>query len=287
MIFRNVNQAYVYFIKLLKYAPESKPRGMKIKEVLGISFTIQNPRDRITANCVRTMSLSFAYGELLWYLRGNDRLDIIKYYSNIYSTFSDDNNTVNGAYGKRIFGGKQSQWEQVKKILLKDPDSRQAIISIYQPKDLFICSRDIPCTCTIQYFIRNGKLNAITYMRSNDIYLGMPYDIFSFTMLQEMMAVELNVEMGTYTHMVGSLHIYEKNYEILEMYDEKYSCTENNMQKMTKDSVSKEQIQLLLNLEESFRENRKVDDIAGVDKYWNDLVRILEKKCHRVYFLKE
>src|SRR5699024_7285406 len=116
MIFRNVNQAYVHFIQLLKYAPESKPRGMKIKEALGISFTIQNPRDRITNNCVRTMNLSFAYGEFLWYLRGNDRLDIIKYYSSIYSAFSDDNNTVNGAYGKRIFGGEQSQWEHVKKI---------------------------------------------------------------------------------------------------------------------------------------------------------------------------
>ena len=287
MIFGNVNEAFIHYLSELKYAAESKPRGMKIKECLGVSFTIQNPRDRITSNSVRKVSMPFAAGEFLWYLRGSDRLDIIEYYSKIYPNFSDDNTSVNGAYGKRIFDKEASQWEQVKKILSNDPDSRQAVISIYQPRDLFISSRDIPCTCVLQYFIRDGKLNAITYMRSNDIYLGMPYDIFSFTMLQEMLAVELNVELGTYTHMVGSLHIYEKNFDLFENIARETILISCSMPKMTKDAISDEQIALLLETENSLRNNEMCKSTESLNEYWQPFVNILKEKNLKEYSCME
>lgn len=283
MIFQDINEAYVFFLEQLKTARESKPRGMKIKECLGVSFTLANPRNRITRNHLRKMSLSFAYGEFLWYLRGSDRLDVIQYYSKMYSNFSDDMSTVNGAYGTRIFGGKLSQWDQVKEILVKDPESRQAVISIHQPRDLFIDSSDIPCTCTLQYFIRNGKLNAITYMRSNDIYLGMPYDVFSFTMLQEMLATELNVELGTYTHMVGSLHIYEKNFSIFDYLKEENEVEFFEMQKMNKEAISTEQISLILEIESELRKNEKLSSLNLLHPYWLEIVSVLQIKNEKEY----
>lgn len=284
MIFDSVNEAFMYYVKQLQYAPESKPRGLKVKESLGVSFTIQNPRDRITNNSIRQMSLSFAFGEFLWYLRGSDRLDIIAYYSKMYPNFSDDKVTVNGAYGTRIFGGKLSQWEQVKSILKKDSDSRQAIISIYQPRDLFILSSDIPCTCVLQYMIRDGKLYGITYMRSNDMFLGMPYDVFSFTMFQEMLALELNVELGTYTHMVGSLHLYEQQFSIFEKISDKESVYSKSMPKMTRESVSNEQISLILQAEQALRKNEsEKEKFKLLNPYWELFIEVLQRKCQKEY----
>lgn len=286
MIFRNINEAFIYHINQLQTASESKPRGMKIKEYLGVSFSVANPRDRITNNPFRQMSLSFAFGEFLWYLRGSDRLDIIEYYSKMYPSFSDDKITVNGAYGTRIFGGELSQWEQVKSILMRDPDSRQAVISIYQPRDLFSSSLDIPCTCVLQYFIRNGQLNAITYMRSNDIYLGMPYDIFSFTMLQEMLSLELNVTLGSYTHMVGSLHVYEKHFNIFDSLVETENPSDQSMSTMTNEAVTSEQIALILQAEHALRRNEAIGDLHLLDPYWKPFVDVLRSKNQQVYSLK-
>lgn len=283
MTFSNVNEAFIYYIKQLQSASESKPRGLKIKECLGVSFSITNPKDRITNNSIRQMSLSFAFGEFLWYLRGSDKLDIIEYYSKMYPNFSDDKVTVNGAYGARIFRGELSQWEQVKNILLRDPNSRQAIISIYQPRDLFLSSLDIPCTCVLQYFIRNGRLNGITYMRSNDIYLGMPYDIFSFTMFQEMLAVELNVKLGVYTHMVGSLHLYEEQFDIFEKLSEIENPTNQIMTSITKESVSSEQIALILQAEHAFRKNDSLENFNLLDPYWKQFIEVLRKKSQKEY----
>lgn len=281
MTFKNVNEAFLYLIKQLQDAPESKPRGMRIKERLGVTFSVANPKDRITNNTVRQMSFPFAFGEFLWYLRGSNRLDIIEYYSKIYPCFSDDKATVHGAYGTRIFGGELSQWEQVTNILIKDPDSRQAVISIYQPCDLLSSSLDIPCTCVLQYIIRNGKLNGITYMRSNDIYLGMPYDIFSFTMLQEMLAVELNVELGTYTHMVGSLHIYEKNFHIFDGLAEMETYMDQSMPSMTKETITSDQISLILQAEQALRKKETIDNMNQIDPYWKPFLKVLKNKSQQ------
>nr|WP_297932344.1 thymidylate synthase [uncultured Lachnoclostridium sp.] len=281
--FLGVNEAYLYLINMLQKAPESKPRGMKVKECLGVAFTITNPRDRVVKNSLRKISSSFAVGEFLWYLRGSNQLDIMKYYSSMYPKFSDDQVTVHGAYGPRIFGGKTSQWESIKKKLNEDSDSRQAVITIYQPMDLFTSSRDIPCTCNLQYFIRDGKLHAITYMRSNDIYLGMPYDIFSFTLFQEMLALEMGVELGSYTHMVGSMHIYENNFSIFEQLQNEFSCDSYTMMSMPKEAIEKEQIELLLQVESILRNNGDILTESKLQSYWDPFVEVLIEKKRRIY----
>jgi thymidylate synthase len=197
-----------------------KPRGQWIYELNGVSFRLNNPRARLIYNHERKYSLILALGELLWYLRGTNSLDIIQYYNRRYSQFSDDGKSLYGAYGQRIFGKKlhncMNQWEMVVKKLKEDPDSRQAVISIYSAEDVAIKTLDVPCTCYIQYFIRNNKLNCIVNMRSNDIIWGTSYDVFSFTMLQEIMAKELEIDIGWYIHFVGSMHIYDRHLAMAE-----------------------------------------------------------------------
>ncbi len=78
----------------------------------------------------------------------------------------------------------------------------------------------MPCTLALQFLIRNDSLHLTTYMRSNDLLFGFTYDQAIFTLFQEKMLLELKefyptLEMGTYTHVVTSLHAYEKHFELL------------------------------------------------------------------------
>jgi thymidylate synthase len=72
-------------------------------------------------------------------------------------------------------------------------------------------SKDVNCTVALHFIIREGKLYLTTYMRSNDIWMGFPYDVFQFASMQVLLSMELGVELGTYTHIAGSLHLYERN----------------------------------------------------------------------------
>ena len=200
---------------------ESSPRGMKIKEVINCCVTIKNPRDRIISCPERKISMSYAFGELCWYLSGRNDLKMMKYYSKFMERGTDDGKTLNSAYGYRIFTGKHplipfNQWENVKRLLKNDHDTRQAIIHLHTPNNKK--TNDEVCTLNLQFLIRDNKLNMITTMRSNDVVLGFTYDVFAFTMLQEIMANELNVEVGTYYHNVGSMHIYENKFALLEKH---------------------------------------------------------------------
>lgn len=74
-----------------------------------------------------------------------------------------------------------------------------------------ILARDVACASSLQFLLRNGRLDALLHMRSNDAFWGLPYDVFLFTMLQELLAAELGLELGVYYHSVGSLHLYAKH----------------------------------------------------------------------------
>lgn len=184
--------------------------GAVCGEILNAVTVIEDPTHNILKSPIRNMPVRYAVGELLWYLSGSNKLSDIKLYSKAWENLSDDGETVNSAYGYRIekkFGF--NQWEHVVKLLRKDPNSRQAVIHIKDASNEV--TKDLPCTVCLQYFIRDGKLHATTYMRSNDIWLGFPYDVFSFTCFQIMLAFELGVEIGTYTHIAGSLHLYSRD----------------------------------------------------------------------------
>ena len=105
-----------------------------------------------------------------------------------------------------------NQLEYVLRVLKESPESRQAVIHIKEPRNTFENpTDDLNCTVCLQFFIRDRKLYMTTYMRSNDLWLGFPYDVFNFTALQIYIAMQLDVELGTYTHISGSLHLYEKD----------------------------------------------------------------------------
>lgn len=189
---------------------DSSRDGEVCGEILNAITVIKDPTQNILKSDIRKLPMRYAVGELLWYLSGNNRLDAIKKYSKAWENLSDDGETVNSAYGYRImhqFGF--NQWDYCLSLLRKDPNTRQAVIHIKDASDK--PTKDVPCTVSLQFLLRDGKLNLTVYMRSNDIWLGFPYDVFSFTCLQIIMANELNVDVGEYTHIAGSLHLYTRN----------------------------------------------------------------------------
>ncbi|HEU5472714.1 MAG TPA: thymidylate synthase [Actinophytocola sp.] len=103
------------------------------------------------------------------------------------------------------------QLDQVRRILTRDPDSRQAVIQLFDPERDTRGHRDVPCTLNYRFFLRDGRLHMHTTMRSQDLWLGFPYDVFAATVLQELLAGWLDVELGEYHHFVDSLHLYEKH----------------------------------------------------------------------------
>lgn len=114
-----------------------------------------------------------------------------------------------------------NQINHVIKVLGKDVYKRRAVASVYLPQFDQHESRDeVPCTLNLQYLIRGNQTNAITYMRSQNAYRLLPYDVFLFTMIQEyvnaVLSIHHNVELGKYNHFSGSFHIYEKDMELVE-----------------------------------------------------------------------
>ena len=114
----------------------------------------------------------------------------------------------------------EGQWINTVNILKKDKDSRQAIMNIHRPSDRHAGNKDVACTLTLQWLIRENKLHLIVNMRSNDIVLGFTNDVFQFTMLQECMAVQLretypDLELGCYYHNAGSMHVYDRHFDMV------------------------------------------------------------------------
>lgn len=262
-------------IYLLKNGEKSSPRNMNTQEVEGAIIKVKNPRSRILNNKLRKVSIPFAIGEWLWHMEGRDDLEMIQYYAPSYDKYSDDGKTLNGAYGPRI---KKSLLKIVE-ILRNDPDSRRAVVPIYGKEDAGLNSKDIPCTIGFQFLIRNNKLDMIVNMRSNDIFLGFPYDTFNFTMWQEYVACKLNIEIGTYTHIANSLHFYEKDREKIVKASLAEEVEENKMEPMPIYDIEN-QLLMLYEIEEKIR-NKKEYNSNEQNEYFLKLIKELEKYSNK------
>lgn len=189
--------------------------GEVVGEIINATTVIEDVTRCIMTNPIRKLPMRYCVGELLWYMSGNNELSSIQLYTKAWDRMSDDGVTVNSNYGHCIrykFGF--DQWEFVKNLLTEHPETRQAVIHIKEARDLRANpSKDVNCTVCLQFFIREGKLYLTTYMRSNDLWMGFPNDVFQFTALQIKLAMELGLELGTYTHHAGSLHLYRRDYD--------------------------------------------------------------------------
>lgn len=269
---------------------ESTPRGKPIRELVAANFTLTNPRNRLILSPTRNVNYGFGVGELCWYIRGDTDLATMLYYNKRMSQFSDDGVTINSAYGARIFNTRfrenkscgdghdawdRSQFDNVIEELRRDPHSRRAVMHINEPNDLDKAtvkgSKDVPCTMSMQLLIRDRRLHMHVLMRSNDVVWGMPYDVFSFTCLQEALLYRLQEQgvpvddLGSYHHTAGSLHIYDTHFDMAKEVSGEIMLGVSPMAPFTMDTLQK-----LAHEDEASIRNDDWADLIGCPKYAHD-----------------
>jgi thymidylate synthase len=203
-------------------------RGMT-REIIGWSACLQHPSSAWVSNERRALSPYYAAAEILWYMSGDPSVEMIKTYAPQYEGFANDGE-VYGGYGRRLFDPEHhvDLLSQVVTALKHEPNERFVVAGIWRQKDIYAASKmlavegveipneqkknDVPCTLTWQFLIRNGRLHMVVTMRSQDVWLGLPYDVFWNCTIQRLIATELGLPLGEYYHQCGSIHLYEKNW---------------------------------------------------------------------------
>lgn len=286
--YKDFETAYYETLTNLFYSPQftNTPRGNDNREILNKSFCLSNPRARYIITPARKTNLIFNFAEALWYLSGSNDLDFISYYCNSMKRFSKDGKTLTGcAYGPKIFtyGPKKiNQWDRIVELFNKDdPSSNRAFIQIFDPiEPLNKGNVDLTCTIGLQFFLRNNMLHLSSFMRSNDCYRGMVSDVFSFTIIQELMAAKLGVELGNYYHNVGSMHIYESDVtKVVQYLQDRKTTTHLDYEQlpvMPKGDNSSF-IQTLLSFEEKLRKNElkltsAIIKKANLPSFWEQVL---------------
>ncbi len=210
------NQLYFNLLENAFYSTKQlqDSRTGRVKDLGRTVYQIKNDSFRLCFLKERDLNPFFAFAEFSWIIEGSNKLDSLEYFISIYNQFSDDGHTLNGAYGFRLKEHfKIDQIQQAINILKNDDITRRVVLTMYSPEDLLSDSKDIPCNTTIYLKIRNAKLDITILNRSNDLFLGVPYNVFVFYLLQVYISKAVNCGIGTQTHYTDSLHLYEKHFD--------------------------------------------------------------------------
>lgn len=205
----NMQNDYVDLVRWLRDTGDSvESRGLHTREQTGVTLVFPSYRRQLLPVGVgRRVNARLAAVESLQLLGGVARSDLIRLAA---PSFEDvlvaPDNPDYGAYGPRL----ADRLRDVVQLLTDDRASRRAVATIWEPRDL-THDGDRPCTLSLQFLIRRDKLELHVTMRSQDVWLGLTFDAFVFSQIQETLARLLKVEVGTYVHHVASMHLYDSD----------------------------------------------------------------------------
>lgn len=210
-ILNDLRGDYVQLVRHVAFAGKAvETRGLKTRELTAVTLVFKDVTSPLLPLGVgRGVNSKLAAIEALQLISGVQRHDLIQAVTPNFDAVLVDNQDPNyGAYGPRIV----EQVGDCLDILYRDPTTRRAVIAIWNEKDL-THHGDRPCTVFLQFLVRDSgygpALELHTHMRSQDVWLGVPYDIFMFTQLQHTAAYILGLPTGQFVHHATSLHIYE------------------------------------------------------------------------------
>ena len=317
MGYQNLNELwYAALMQITTNGKELDSRNGLSREILGFQATLDDPLNNILIGYpIRKFSLPYACAETLWYLSmSGDIRPMLEHYAPSYDKYCE-NGIAYGGYGKRwkenpgfvlednnfFHPNGSNQLELLIKLLKEKPNTRQAILSMWDSGDLvhaYIGDHgDLPCTLTLKFYVRNDsdgnpELHCIADMRSNDAWLGLPYDIFCFTTIQRIIAEECGLKLGKYIHQAGSQHIYERNYEkveqVLEFYEPSYYTPYSKKEIYIDED---QDLDMKINLALDFEKLLRGEDYIGNDMYevfwqqgsvFRDLVNGCYTKGHNI-----
>lgn len=273
---RSLNEIYIFLSKkLLKSGTAVLPRGMKTYELLDTNLVLTNPERSLLTLPSRNLSIAYANGEFIWYYLGNNKLNFMQHYSKKMKQFSDDGIVLAGAYGPKI----KKSLPKIISLFKKDKYTRRAVISLFDNGQNYLDSKDVPCTITLHFLIRNEKLDLFVNMRSNDFYLGLPYDVYSFTMFQLLVAHKLGLKPGYYHHHVDSLHFYEKDKARVIKISEDETFENTNILWNQEDFIKN--IDFMVYIESKIRKGQSYDIPTDIrkSKYCMEVIKEWEKRA--------
>lgn len=249
----SIHQAYLCTLHDVFYNPDyiAEPRGQRTREKLDYAFKILKP----VAEPIKTFDeernkviAEYTAKEMALYDSGSNKVEDFEKASKFWTKLANPDGTINSAYGHLIWAkvshgnpklelykelndadgqytvdtklAMRTPWEWALASLIADKDSRQAILRFSLPEHQWLNNKDQVCTLHGIFMIRDNKLNLTINMRSNDMVLGLIYDLPWFISLMERMQMELSrtypdLQIGTYTHIVHSLHCYDRNEEMI------------------------------------------------------------------------
>ena len=196
-------------------ATKSSKGDSRAIELLNQSITIDDVCQINIYNPKRKFNVRYALLEFMWYLSMDPKVRNIGKAASIWKDIQDDEGKVESNYGLYVFG---ENWEWIVTELESDPESRRAVISIYDNSHKHSNYRDHPCTMSLQFLIRNERLHLIWNMRSSDLVFGFCNDMFCAGMILQLMLNELDemdLRLGDITFNLGSLHIYERHFKMI------------------------------------------------------------------------
>jgi len=216
------------FIDLKNKGKLCAPRGQKVVEIENYTYELP-ARVRFCNFEARKLKLDYIKHEFLWYLRGNRKdLSIMKH-AKMWESLTDYDGGINSNYGQYIFSKNpvvipspiRTSFDFVVKQLTEDEDSRRASIPILGLQHLRIDVKDLPCTYSLNFRIRDNQLNMSVHMRSQDAVFGMGNDAPTFSFIHEMVWAALlpkypDLQLGKYHHIADSFHVYERHFDVME-----------------------------------------------------------------------
>lgn len=238
----SANDVWLSALKCLKSDESVRTQASRTgltRELLRTTLSIADPRQRWVSVREPAINPAFAIAEVVWIVKGRNDAAFLNYFNRELPKFSGDSETYHGAYGYRLrnhFG--LDQLEQAYHILRRNRDSRQVVLQIWDvSKDLPDSSGiprnpDIPCNIFSCLNIREGKLEWLQVLRSNDLFRGLPYNLVQFTCLQEVVAGWLEIGLSSYNQLSNSLHIYETDLSVCD------TVSENRLNNKSDDSLS-------------------------------------------------
>lgn len=192
--------------------------GHETKALPGLTFSLDIVKEGFPLLTLREIPIQLFVAEQVWFISGSRKpADFLRNFTKIWDIFTNPGDVVTVAYGyrwRKHFG--RDQLKLLIDLLKKDPSSRHGVVVMWDPASDGlggVNKKNVPCPYTFTVNIIGGKLHLHLVVRSNDMILGFPHDVAGFALLQCILAQELGVTPGIYTHTISNAHIYDIHYD--------------------------------------------------------------------------
>ncbi len=197
---------------------KSDRTGVGTRSVFGrqVRFDLQKGFPLVTTKKVHLKSIIY---ELLWFLKGDTNVKYLQEHNvRIWNEWAKEDGSLGPIYGRQWRSwpdGSESGIDQIQQAIdsiKNNPDSRRILVSAWNVAELDEMQLN-PCHVMFQFYVAEGKLSCQLYQRSADVFLGVPFNIASYSLLTMMIAQVCDLQIGEFVHTFGDLHLYQNHFE--------------------------------------------------------------------------